>query len=207
MKICICGWYYRPLFLAIMGLVHKYHKCFIVAHRNGHNWGLPSKTIENIGLEFGAYDYYLKNEWDHESDVMFMHDDTKIVDHKVFDEIAKIPHDQAFIFRDCAEELANGRVHGRAFFCSKRFLDYLLSKGGFWFDENNTGHIGGKVPEGMMHYNTAVHRFGGFAGRCNRTDGDWPGYACKKPVYFADLVCGRRNKWKHVEREIRAYGH
>ena len=100
MKICIVGWYFFESLYASLKEVNKKHEVTIISHKgwecspeeNGdskdlsltsdpeaveareflESCGLNYKIIPNIGLEFGAYDYYLKNCWDKESDVLFI---------------------------------------------------------------------------------------------------------------------------------------
>ena len=65
MKICVCGWYYRESFLGLLGDLAKEFSVTIIANRAG----LPLKYLgsveyhvrENRGLEFGAYDKYIKD--------------------------------------------------------------------------------------------------------------------------------------------------
>jgi hypothetical protein len=43
------------------------------------------------------------------------------------EKLAKWEYDQTFIFRDEVEEISQGRIHGRGIYCSKRFIDFMLS--------------------------------------------------------------------------------
>ena len=69
MKICVVGWYlYEPFYLQLKK-VHQNYPVMVVSHQKDKSYyGLPHVEIPNIGLEFGAYDYYLKNLWDDGSD-------------------------------------------------------------------------------------------------------------------------------------------
>jgi hypothetical protein len=200
--------------------------------------------IPNIGLEFGCYDYYLKNLWNEKDAVLFMHDDTKIENVDVFDGISRLGTDGidcAYIFRDHAEERANGGRHGRAIYCSARFLTFLknwecvchqsedredvhhnkgtILKGqgphtGFWYDKNNKGHVSGKPPVGIRHYNDAIYHFHWQLGRirdqrCGPQEG-WPNPKEKmnvvNRVFFPEVVAARRGCYKHIQREQARYG-
>ncbi len=122
--------------MQVLKQAHAYWPVLIVAHRsppNGDKY-FPSVETPNVGLEFGAYDFFLKNHWDKESSVLFMHDDVEAS----FEAFAAIEDacfhfDQAFIFADEEEEKRNysmsygGGVHGRGVYCSSRFLQ--------WFDK------------------------------------------------------------------------
>jgi hypothetical protein len=92
--------------------------------------------IPNVGLEFGCYDYFLKDRdigW-YSGPVLFIHDDTEITE-AALDAISRMTVDQAFLFSSAADAEANGKAHGRAMFCSEKFLTRLKSDGGFWYDE------------------------------------------------------------------------
>lgn len=154
MKICVSGWYFeRNLFENIFKKISDKFEIVVVTYYQRANGsivkdydkmpvpemidsyvkdsGVIHYKIPIAGLEFGGYDYYLKNIWDKESPVLFMHDDIVIYNFNVFDiikdRLKKEFYDQAFIFRDEVEELANGRIHGRGIYCSKRFLEFMLS--------------------------------------------------------------------------------
>lgn len=140
MKICIAGWYHIPEFLD--AVKRSGYSAFIVQHREGDARGIPSTLVPNVGLEFGCYDHYLKQEWDGTSDVLFMHDDTIIHGTKVFDQIARIMEanvEFAFIFHDEWEYSGNAGHHGRAMWASGAFLKKLLDRGGFPYDAENNG--------------------------------------------------------------------
>ena len=127
MEICVAGWYFERAFLGKLAEVRDSFNTTIVSHLpdawKGYSLnGARVITIPNIGLEFGCYDYYLKNVWNGRDDVLFMHDDTKVKNTGVFDSISKLSVDCAYIFRDYSEEKANGGKHGRAIFCSARLL-------------------------------------------------------------------------------------
>jgi hypothetical protein len=96
-------------------------------------FGMQCEFIRNVGLEFGCYDWYLKNKWVG-GPVLFLHDDNEITQ-EALDAIATIQQDQVFLFASEAEAEANGKAHGRAMFCSERFLNRLKTDSGFWYDE------------------------------------------------------------------------
>ena len=194
MKICVAGWDYQKDYLWALRQAHKEFDVIIINHRPElpaavFN-GIVLISIENIGLEFGCYDYFLKTCWDGKSNVLFTHDDMRVDDPSVFKKISQLDDDQAYIWRDKAERVANGGKHGRAIFCSARFLNFILDwecncpkcngkrdnknkrllKGtgphrGFWFDPHNTGHTTGTPPNGVRHYNDAIYHFHWMLGR------------------------------------------
>ena len=152
MQICVSGWYFEEDLFKIFG-ANKQFDISVLTYYNRAN-GTIKKDYDKIpvpemidtyvkasgvhhyeipvaGLEFGGYDYFIKNYWDKKSPVLFMHDDVVIYNANVFTIIAKTlrkwEYDQAFIFRDEAEEISQGRIHGRGIYCSKRFIDFMLS--------------------------------------------------------------------------------
>jgi len=233
MKICVCGWYKDEQFYETLHAVSKDYNIVIVSHKPGGLYlGLPFVEIPNIGLEWGAYNYYLMQIWDGASNVLFTHDDTKVSDLGVFDRIATLPHDVAYIFRDRSEERANAGKHGRAVFMSARFLrlvkdtrcDCREAKGyidkhhhigqqlkgtgahrGFWFDPENTGHNSGKPPLGVRHYNAAIYHFHWYLGRVRDRKLNNESMDVVNRVYFPEYECGRRGTWRHKEAEQKKY--
>lgn len=241
MQICVVGWYGHKDLYALLELCE--YPVTVISHKKENDYlSLPTVNIPNIGLEFGCYDYFLNKVWV-AGDVLFMHDDMIVDDLSVFDRIFELEHDCAYIFRDYAEHRANGGKHGRAIYCSHRFLKLiketvckchwceekkdvhhnpdgvlpLINDGshqGFWFDPYNEGHIAGKPPVGIRHYNSAIDHFHWTLGRIrDQRYGDkslWPNPKEKMDVvnrvYFSDIIAGRRNCWKHIDREKQRYG-
>lgn len=155
MRICLAGWYFHePLFEV---LDRSKYGWFVVAHRKPEDPDIPAHWIPNVGLEFGCYDWFLKNEWKGD-DVLFMHDDNEITE-KALDLISKLDRDQVFLFSSEEEARANGYAHGRAMFCSEKFLRKLYVDGGFWFDEGNTGQIPPTTAEGPNFHNAGIQTF------------------------------------------------
>ncbi len=161
MNICVCGWYFFDGFMKALKMTK--FKVDIIAHRDPPD-GIECRVIPNTGLEWGVYDYYTKNVWDHNSNVLFCHDDINVDDPDVFIDIARLQYknlDCAFIFNNRADELEStgsaphGR-HGRGMFIKQWLLNRL---GGFWFDENNLGTIKDPVPDGMHHVNMGMMIF------------------------------------------------
>lgn len=184
MKICVSGWYFeRNLFENIFSKISSQYEIVVLTyHRRASGEikkdydqmpvpealnsyvkasGVKHYKIPVAGLEFGGYDYYIKNIWDGESNVLFMHDDIIIYNSNVFDKIKVGLKDyyQAFIFRDEVEEIANGRIHGRGIYCSKDFIDFMLSftcECGQAFDHEHP-HYKGFKPEVVLE-GTGPHR-------------------------------------------------
>jgi hypothetical protein len=134
MQICIVGWYYFNDCLIPFSKLTDVH---IVAHRPGNHLGIPTVLIDNIGLEFHCYDYFVKNIWDKKSDVMFCHDDIRIKDPSFIDDVKAVEGNMIMIWHSEVQKRQN-YAHGRMFKCSS---NYLNDNGGFWYDENNLGNI------------------------------------------------------------------
>ncbi|MHA2163634.1 MAG: hypothetical protein ACXAB9_12685 [Candidatus Thorarchaeota archaeon] len=235
MNICVVGWYWHEEFLN--ALIESQLRVDIVNHRYLspalYNFSLTPlirvHSIDNVGLEWGAYSHYLTSVWDGLSPVLFTHDDTNIKHIKVFKKIADLciieEIDQAYIFRDKGEEIANGRIHGRGWYGSKRYLETLkfwrcttckhaigfdcphnegykhepeVEHTGIWYDKRNRGHIGGRVPIGVKHYNDGVYHFAWQMGQIKSLHSN---FKVNAKVYVEDYEAGRRNTWRHIERE------
>lgn len=131
MRICVCGWYFRPEVYAALAVVNDRHPVTVIANQLTRDAFLMADRIrvisrENVGLEFGAYQHYLETCWLGD-DVLFMHDDIAVSDLSVFDRISALDCDQAFLFTDEQNGKNNQNFHGRAIFCSYRFLAEMKS--------------------------------------------------------------------------------
>jgi hypothetical protein len=132
MNLCVAGWHFHEPFL--QALEASEHPSIWVCHREPpKGFTFHYASLPNVGLEFGCYDWYTKNQWE-SGPVLFLHDDTEITEAEL-DAIAAMTVDQAFLFSSEAEAAANGKAHGRAIFCSEKFLTRLKADGGFWYDE------------------------------------------------------------------------
>ena len=170
MRVCICGWYFTEKFLDLLTEITKTYPVTVVANKDR----MPSKykdcfdyhVRENRGLEYGAYDYFLKNVWAGE-DVLFMHDDIQIQpivkDFEIinplliFNTISRFKEDVVYIFKSETHMIENCNIHGRVMFMSKGFLKDLKEfNDGFPWDKDNDGHTVGPTPSHCKHYNWAV---------------------------------------------------
>ena len=209
MNICVCGWYYLKPLYDILARVKEKFPVYVIAHREDDLLNDFYHLIEpNRGLEWGAYDTYLKHVWDGKSDVLFMHDDVRIrpviqnyeivAPEKIFSTIANFKQDQVYIFKSEKEAIDNYNIHGRALFCSAKFLHYLLEHGGFWFDKDNTGHTQGPTPTTCMHFNEADYRFRDFLLTVN---GDG-GLVVNQKIILPAFDCARRGKFADQHGQI-----
>jgi len=176
MNICVCGDYYTEEFYSKLLAVKE--SVYIVSHRKApFNIEMFARCdlVDNVGLEWGAYDYFLKTMWDKKSDVLFCHDDTQVDSSEVFTQIAELsdgkaawmsgfPCECVFIFRDKEDAIqATGNKeypsHGRGIFIKASFLHKLLDAGGFKYDENNTVYTKDPTPEGVKDCNWGIREF------------------------------------------------
>lgn len=232
MKICVCGWYYYDEFYKSLGEIRDKYDVTIIAHNDNKDkldtYGIPYIIKENVGLEFGAYDYYLKNVWDRESSVLFIHDDAAIKDLIAFDKVAELDSqgiDQAYIFKSEAEQVNNGGKHGRAIFISKKLLTFMVQyeckceqsvdhydshnpdtvllgtppHTGFWFDHLNKGHSNGKPPKGVRHYNEMIYHFHRYLGRVRDKRFGNEQMDVLHRVIIPEIDCARRGQFR-IER-------
>lgn len=159
MNICLAGWYFHEPLLKMLG--ESRHKVSLICHRGWPKdkgpWGINFDIIPNVGLEFGCYDWYLKDAWK-DGGVLFMHDDNEITV-GALNLIDGLDRDQVFLFSSEEEAAANGRAHGRAMWCSERFLRRLKADGGFWYDEGNTGDVSPTTADGPNYHNAGILTF------------------------------------------------
>lgn len=179
LNICVCGWYldeYDDFYMSLHRL-HKKYPVFVVSNKASaylETIDLPYIVRENTGLEWGAYNHYLMNVWDGEGDVLFCHDDitlnpTAVEGHifppeYLFDKIAELKVDQAYIFGSRHEDVENYGKHGRMVFMGRDFLQRVKDGGGFWFDNKNQGYTSGedkdlKEAYGCFGYNAGINCF------------------------------------------------
>jgi len=151
MRICVVGWYFDDELYSSLWRVNHYrgftdikYPVFIIAHRNNDliaNCDLPCLLEENVGLEWGAYNQYLTKVWDGNDSVLFMHDDIKFLPliigdeikpgELVFDKLAAIQFDHAYIFQSRMEDVVNYGRHGRMVYFSERLLRLIKSEKDF----------------------------------------------------------------------------
>lgn len=185
MRICIAGWYFHEPLLQV--LENSKHICSIVAHRHpDKQWQIPISPVANVGLEFGCYNWFLMHEWK-DGDVMFCHDDIEITERSL-DGIAGLNRDQCFLFSSEEEARANGYAHGRAMFCSERFLRQCLNDGGFWYDEGNHGDIGPTTADAPDYHNNGIRMFRAYLLSLPKD------FSVNRYAVVRDLKCGYRGR-------------
>lgn len=200
MNICVCGWYGREFDEFYMTLYKAHKKCpvTVVAKREDPYWeemALPYVVMDNIGLEFGAYDYYLKTIWQGGS-TLFTHDDIKLLpiirDFKtaplenIFEKFAEIPYDQAYIFTNRAEDVHGHGIHGRVIYMSERLLNHIKPEG-IWHDQHNQGITDHNTSR--YNYNAGISRFDEMMVEAGKQ-----GFTTKVKVYAPAYWSGYRGK-------------
>lgn len=184
MNICVAGWYFhKPLLELLDNSMYEYR---IIAHRNNGNLASDCTLIPNIGLEFGCYDWYLKHDWQ-SGDALFIHDDIEISE-KALMLVANIGRDQAFLFGSEDEARANGYAHGRAIYCSDRFLRRLKDDGGFWFDEGNAGDVSPTTADAPNYHNAGILTFRAYLATLPTE------YSVSRYAVIPGMKCGYRGR-------------
>jgi len=163
--------------------------------------GIKVIERENIGLEWGAYDFYLQNVWDGE-DVLFLHDDLRfrpvIKDYKFIEPIEivrtieKLEYDQVYFFNSTTKAEQNYYIHGRALKCSGRFLEKLKEHGGFPYDKDNSTHTRGPTPKHCKHFNWADYEFADFI---KQNLSKKPGWKVGSYLIIPALECATRGRF------------
>ncbi len=142
-KICVVGWHYFSDFYKKLSqsksnihvVAHRYNKILDKKHVN-------YSVIKNIGLEFGAYDWFIKNVWDGKSNVLFMHDDIIMSKKYDFKDIFSSCKGLDFVSFRNNKKLAGG---GRCMYMSGKMICLFINKfGGIWFDKEDRGYTYGK---------------------------------------------------------------
>jgi len=161
-NICVVGWYFFESFYKELGKSN--FKIHIVAHRNNEVLNSLNHTLtDNVGLEYGAYSYYVRNIWDEKSDVFFMHDDVNVAD---FDSVISKCYKEMK-----AKDVGHGRITSgkhagysqRFFYMSSSFIKIVKERyDGMWYDRENFGYIDQKSqPEDWRprRYNDGAFHF------------------------------------------------
>jgi hypothetical protein len=192
-QICVCGWHYPRDFYESLRAVDGRHDVVVVANRPGDALGLRTIERENVGLDWGAFSHFLEHAWNGAADVLFLQDDTRVTE-PFWDEMAAIPFDQAFVFRERAEFEA-AYSHGRAHFASARFLAVVRARGGIWFDAGNRGFIAAGTswsetpPPGCLDHNAGIRAYTRLV---QRIGAGRPELSVDRQVYSENVVLGRR---------------
>jgi hypothetical protein len=194
-QVCVCGWYYRPDFYEALRSVSDRVDITVVANRGGDTRGLRTLERENIGLEWGAFCYFLIRAWNAIANVVFLHDDTYVTD-RFWGDVERIAYDQAFIFRDVSE-YESAYSHGRAHFASARFLALVRASGGIWFDPGNRGFIAAghswseAPPPGCLDHNAGIRAYTELVKRIGVEN---PTLSVNREVYSESVYLGRRGR-------------
>jgi len=216
MKIAVCGWYFHEKLYASLWRVNQKYPVFIIAHGDHELLkicDLPYMVKENKGLEWGAYNYYIKNIWDENDSVLFMHDDMELLpfvkDYEiippefVFNFLSKIECDQAYIFQTRRDEVLNFGHHGRMVFMSERLLRILKRQGDLPFDKNNEGYTGqDRKPENVKFHNYGIMAIDE---KFREIQESRPGWKLLQKIYAPSIDMGYRGKFGNQKRSIMSH--
>src|ERR1035437_813528 len=131
-SICVSGWHYN--FPNVYTEVLPRFDSFVVAHRdNDLLKSVKHAIIPNEGLEWGCYDWYIKNVWK-KQDVLFMHDDLQL-DETILLEVMKEAKGFDFGYVYGRRVIKKNKQHGRCLFISGKMIAWFLKNdNGFWHD-------------------------------------------------------------------------
>lgn len=197
LQICVCGWYFYPSLYHTLRKLPATYEPLVVAHRPGDTHTIPFVMRENVGLEFGAYAYFLEHYWDRASNVLFLHDDVE-VPAEFFDVARTIPFDQAYIFRN-AQEYGQNVGHGRILHATAPFLAEVQARGGVWYDRGNTGFVAQgpswseQPPAGCQDHNAGIRAFIALSARI----GAETNLTVNQPFFVPSVSLGRRGQFEH----------
>jgi len=142
-KICVVGWHFFPGFYKYLSKNYQ-KETFVVVHQYNKildDLKLNYKVIKNVGLEFGAYDYYIKNIWDKKSNVLFIHDDTKIEKGDPIKNIFKYSEKYDYNYVLSSNCRKTQTKSNRCFILSKKVINLFLKEfNGMWYDKYNIGY-------------------------------------------------------------------
>ena len=141
-KICVVGWhFFKKMYKPLSKCKFDVH---VVAHRYNKildDLDFDYSVTKNVGLEFGAYDYYIKNIWDKKSDVIFMHDDGELKKISAIDNIVDKCRrfDIGYILGGTCN--VKRKTSTRCVYLSFAAIDLLLKKfGGIGFEAKDRGY-------------------------------------------------------------------
>jgi len=220
-NICVLGYHYRPKFYEFLNSIRDWLDICVV--RRGLKQDEPIGSLNDgkapiEGLDFGGYDYYLKNVWDGKSPVLYMHDDTKM-NIKGLDVVSRYSsYDRVFFFGSERSKIMYKGKSARAFYCSRKFMKAMLNfsceceesrdhinpfvgwkvpgigpHNGFMHDPYNTGVVENEdLIKPMRDANVGIRHFEGLMDRITKETGEV--FNGDVPVVTRDLWPGIRNR-------------
>ena len=216
MKIAVCGWYFDEDLYASLWRLNEKYPVFIIAHREDEllkYCDLPWILTDNFGLEWGAYNHYIRYIWDGNDSVLFMHDDIKlqpiIQNYEIkpgelaFNYLSQIEYDQSYIFQNRREDVLNFGQHGRMVFMSERLLKLLKKDGDLPFDKKNSGYTGEiNKPKDVEFYNYGIKKVNEkFKDLQQRR----PGWLLLRKVYVPSIDMGYRGKFGNQKESFMSH--
>jgi len=141
-KVCVVGWHFMSDFYKKLRKCH--YDSHIVAHRYNKildELNFDYSIINNIGLEYGAYSWYIKNMWDGESGVLFSHDDVFVTDPFVLNSMIDNCKKYDRVNITGKNRAKKQRYSTRCVYLSGRLIkQYIKEFGGVWYDRYNKGY-------------------------------------------------------------------
>jgi len=141
-QICVVGWHYFSDFYKKLRKC-KY-KAYIVAHRYNDildRMKFDYTVTKNIGLEYGAYNWFIGNIWDGESGVLLSHDDTSVSNVSVLDSMLDRCRKYDRVYITGRTKSKKQKYSTRCIYLSGKLIKrYLKEFGEIWYDKYNKGY-------------------------------------------------------------------
>ncbi len=151
-QICIVGWHF---FEDIFNQIKESElDIYVVAHRHNEilDENINSIMIDNVGLEYGAYDYFIKNVWNKKSDVIFMHDDIEIIKFNSFIKKNYKKFKEKELDHAPFSPAKHVSASGTCFCMSSKIINIIkVEYGGIWWDKENFGYTTHKTAPADWH--------------------------------------------------------
>ncbi len=141
-QICIVGWHFFSDFYK--KLSQSKYEVYIVAHRYNKildKLNFNYSVTKNIGLEYGAYNWFVKNIWDRESNILLSHDDTSVSSTDVIDSMISKCKKYDRVYITGRTKAKKQKYSTRCIYLSKKIVKcYLKEFGKIWYDKHNKGY-------------------------------------------------------------------
>jgi hypothetical protein len=177
LSICVAGWYFPEDLYSLLAAVKA--NVYVVAHKDNSllmQFENRAAVIENVGLEFHMYDYFLKNMWNTIDDIVFLQDDASIGDPTIFAEISRkckeSNFEAAYVWESEKQKRINGHMHGRCIYTSAKITNKILQAGGLWYNKNDTGYANdSEFKKWFSNRNLGIHAFNRTLNKTNEVIG------------------------------------
>jgi hypothetical protein len=127
--------------------IEKDYNIFVVAHRYDElldKSGLNYAVVKNIGVEFGAFSWFIENEWNKKSNVLFIQDDLIMKTESAIGDLFLKSRKTGLDFIKWGESKKK-LPGGRCVYASRNILEVIMKEfGKLSFDKYNFGYLKGE---------------------------------------------------------------